>query len=96
MLGVKLMILSESVSLFLSRSGVCGSGTDLPRRRVGVDEALSLSLLRKLSDVAVRDRLVSVGVGVVSLEDEVHVESSLVDFRRGVVSKILIVAPIVG
>jgi hypothetical protein len=52
-LGVKLITLSLSPSLSLSRSGVSGlwsAGTVLPRGRVGV----VLSLFRKLRDFAVR------------------------------------------
>lgn len=57
MLGVKLITLSvsPSPSPFRVRSGVCGTGTVLPRGRVGVVFALALSLLlRKLRLFAVR------------------------------------------
>jgi hypothetical protein len=83
MLGVKLMILSASRSL--SRSGVCGAGTVLPRRRVGVVRTLLiLSLLRKLSDLNVRLG----GVGVESRILVVAEEATLLEDGLGLGSSV--------
>jgi hypothetical protein len=90
MLGVKLITLSASRSLSLSRAGVCGlqsAGTVLPRRRVGVVRALILSLLRMLSDFTVR--LASVDGGVLSLVVGVVEDVSLLEDRLVVLASIV-------
>jgi hypothetical protein len=87
-LGVKLMILSVSVSLsfFLSPSGEC-DGTVLLRERLGIAKAISLCRLRKLVPFVVREE--GVGVGVESLVDVAL--DVVIELRSGELSNALMV-----